>query len=75
MKQVAGGGNNQTWIKPYWASGGILLWGPNIASENLESWRKHRRVMGPAFNSQTYVQPLNLYPPPPPFAFADGGVC
>jgi hypothetical protein len=58
MKQVAGGGNNQTWIKPYWASGGLMMWGPNIASENLESWRKHRRVMGPAFNPQTFVQPF-----------------
>jgi len=29
-------------------------WGPNILSSNNEDWRRFRRIMGPAFNTQTY---------------------
>lgn len=31
------------------------LWGPNLAASNGEQWRKHRRVMGPAFNAKLCV--------------------
>ena len=32
------------------------LWGDNVASmEGGESWRRHRRIIGPAYNSQLYV--------------------
>uniref|UniRef100_A0A0W0GCJ7 Cytochrome P450 n=1 Tax=Moniliophthora roreri TaxID=221103 RepID=A0A0W0GCJ7_MONRR len=30
------------------------LWGTNLAASNGEAWRKHRRVMGPAFNVKLY---------------------
>ena len=29
-------------------------WGLNIVSANHEDWRRYRRIMGPAFNTQTY---------------------
>ncbi|KAK1228955.1 hypothetical protein PQX77_007995 [Marasmius sp. AFHP31] len=32
----------------------LRLWGPNLAASNGEQWRKHRRVMGPAFNAKLY---------------------
>ncbi|KAG8835897.1 hypothetical protein FRC18_012192, partial [Serendipita sp. 400] len=54
LRQVAGGGSNRIWVKPDWASGALMLFGRNLISENLESWRRHRRVMQPAFNAKTY---------------------
>jgi cytochrome P450 len=29
-------------------------WGPNLVSSNKDDWRRHRRIMGPAFNTSTY---------------------
>jgi cytochrome P450 len=29
-------------------------WGLNLVSSNNEEWRRHRRVLGPAFNAATY---------------------
>ncbi|KAG8833851.1 hypothetical protein FRC17_009968 [Serendipita sp. 399] len=54
LRQVSGGGSNRIWIKPDWASAAVLLFGRNLISENLESWRRHRRIMQPAFNPKTY---------------------
>ncbi|PVF94766.1 cytochrome P450 [Serendipita vermifera] len=54
MRQIAGGGSNHTWIKPEWASAGLMIFGKNLISENLEGWRRHRRVLQPAFNNKTY---------------------
>ncbi|KAG8833850.1 hypothetical protein FRC17_009967 [Serendipita sp. 399] len=54
LRQVAGGGSNRIWIKPDWASGAVMLFGRNLISENLDNWRRHRRIMQPAFNSKTY---------------------
>ncbi|KIM25188.1 hypothetical protein M408DRAFT_331296 [Serendipita vermifera MAFF 305830] len=54
LRQVAGGGSNKTWIKPDWANGSLLLYGQNLATENLEGWRRHRRIMQPSFSRSTY---------------------
>ncbi|KAH7919052.1 cytochrome P450 [Leucogyrophana mollusca] len=35
-------------------SAAFLFWGPNIIAADREVWRKHRRIMGPAFNNETY---------------------
>ena len=32
------------------------LWGMNLLSAERETWRKHRRIMGPAFNNNLYVR-------------------
>ena len=31
------------------------LWGVNLAAAEKEVWRRHRRIMGPAFNNKMYV--------------------
>ncbi|KAI5123187.1 hypothetical protein M0805_003954 [Coniferiporia weirii] len=55
-RQVAGGGPNSPWIKPREFSKALLLWGMNLAgAEGGDLWRRHRRIMGPAFNSKTYA--------------------
>ncbi|THU93650.1 cytochrome P450 [Dendrothele bispora CBS 962.96] len=53
-RQVASGGHKSCWIKPEEASQALLLWGMNLAASEGETWRRHRRVMGPAFNSKLY---------------------
>ncbi|KAJ8517940.1 hypothetical protein ONZ45_g4933 [Pleurotus djamor] len=53
-RQVAGSGRNSGFVKPEYASEGFLLWGMNLIAANGNMWRKHRRVMGPAFNNNLY---------------------
>ncbi|PAV19758.1 cytochrome P450 [Pyrrhoderma noxium] len=54
-KQVVSGGPGSSWIKPKEYSKALLLFGMNIAAaEGNEVWRRHRRIMGPAFNNKTY---------------------
>ncbi|ESK87774.1 cytochrome p450 [Moniliophthora roreri MCA 2997] len=49
-KQVEAGGARGLFFKPDSSSMALRLWGTNLAASNGEAWRKHRRVMGPAFN-------------------------
>ncbi|KAF4564657.1 alcohol dehydrogenase [Pleurotus pulmonarius] len=54
-RQVIAGGHKTSFIKPEEASQ-ALLYGirlPKLAAEG-DTWRKHRRVMGPAFNNSLY---------------------
>ncbi|KAF8068982.1 cytochrome P450 [Lyophyllum atratum] len=53
-RQVAAGGHKSSFIKPEAASQAILLWGMNLVAADGEMWRKHRRIMGPAFNNKLY---------------------
>ncbi|KAG6812865.1 hypothetical protein H0H92_015793 [Tricholoma furcatifolium] len=53
-RQVASGGHKTSFIKPESASRALLLWGMNLVAADGETWRKHRRIMGPAFNSKLY---------------------
>ncbi|KAH0580883.1 hypothetical protein H2248_012042 [Termitomyces sp. 'cryptogamus'] len=53
-RQVVGGGHKSNFIKPQSASQALLLWGMNLVAADGDTWRKHRRIMGPAFNNQLY---------------------
>ncbi|KIM47101.1 hypothetical protein M413DRAFT_64094 [Hebeloma cylindrosporum] len=53
-RQVAGGGHKSSFFKPENASRALLAWGMNLVAADKETWRKHRRVMGPAFNNNLY---------------------
>ncbi|PPQ65337.1 hypothetical protein CVT26_000052 [Gymnopilus dilepis] len=53
-RQVAIGGHKTSFVKPRDMSRALLLWGMNIVAADGELWRKHRRIMGPAFNMDLY---------------------
>ncbi|KAF9010234.1 cytochrome P450 [Cyathus striatus] len=53
-RQVVAGGHKTSFIKPETASRALLLWGMNLIAADKEMWRKHRRIMGPAFTQQLY---------------------
>ncbi|KAJ7468034.1 cytochrome P450 [Mycena latifolia] len=53
-RQVAAGGNRSSFIKPLSSSGVFLSWGMNLAASDGHVWRKHRRVVGPAFGTELY---------------------
>ncbi|KAK2462366.1 hypothetical protein APHAL10511_005672 [Amanita phalloides] len=55
IRQIAPSGPNAGFIKPLIGSRALLLWGMNIFSANGETWRRHRRVTGPAFNNNLYA--------------------
>ncbi|KAJ3761578.1 cytochrome P450 [Lentinula raphanica] len=52
-RQVASG-NRTVFFKPSWSARALLLWGMNLFAAEGDVWRKHRRVMGPAFNNELY---------------------
>ncbi|KAH8110759.1 cytochrome P450 [Phellopilus nigrolimitatus] len=55
-RQIVAGGPGSPWFKPQEFSAALLLWGMNLAgAEGGDLWRRHRRIMGPAFNSNTYT--------------------
>ena len=31
------------------------MWGPNVFSESGEQWKKHRKILQPAFGPRTYA--------------------
>ncbi|KAG7441096.1 cytochrome P450 [Guyanagaster necrorhizus] len=53
-RQVASGGHKSDFIKPQEASRILLGWGMNLVAADGEVWRRHRRIMGPAFNNDLY---------------------
>ncbi|KAJ7719189.1 cytochrome P450 [Mycena maculata] len=53
-RQIAAGGHRSSFIKPESASGAFLSWGMNLAASDGAMWRKHRRVVGPAFGIDLY---------------------
>ncbi|KAJ2933973.1 hypothetical protein H1R20_g3142, partial [Candolleomyces eurysporus] len=54
MRQVAYGSHRTGFEKPEEMSEALLFWGQNLVAADGDAWRKHRRVMGPAFNSKLY---------------------
>ncbi|KAK0458101.1 cytochrome P450 [Desarmillaria tabescens] len=53
-RQVASGSHKSDFIKPSSASRILLGWGMNLVAADGEIWRRHRRIMGPAFNNDLY---------------------
>ncbi|KDQ59781.1 hypothetical protein JAAARDRAFT_632566 [Jaapia argillacea MUCL 33604] len=41
--------------KPEISSLGILEWGRSVFSENGDQWKRHRRILSPAFSSSTHA--------------------
>ncbi|TDL22841.1 cytochrome P450 [Rickenella mellea] len=55
VRQVVAGGPHSHWVKPFEFSQSVLFFGMNlIGADGGELWRRHRRIMGPAFNQNTY---------------------
>ncbi|KAJ6595776.1 cytochrome P450 [Mycena vulgaris] len=53
-RQVAAGGHRSSFVKPAAANIAFLTWGMNLAASDGQMWRKHRRVVGPAFGTELY---------------------
>ncbi|KAJ6449337.1 cytochrome P450 [Mycena sanguinolenta] len=53
-RQVIAGSHKTSFYKPDWASQALLIWGMNLVASDGQMWRKHRRVLGPAFNGELY---------------------
>jgi len=53
-RQISGGGARNIFIKPAASHASLLRWGMNLVASNGETWRKHRRIMGPSFNNRVY---------------------
>ncbi|KAK0237713.1 cytochrome P450 [Armillaria nabsnona] len=53
-RQVASGGHKSDFIKPEAGSQILLGWGMNLVAADGDVWRRHRRIMGPAFNNDLY---------------------
>ncbi|KAJ7359262.1 cytochrome P450 [Mycena albidolilacea] len=53
-RQVIAGSHKTSFYKPPSASQALLLWGMNLIASDGQMWRKHRRIVGPAFNNELY---------------------
>ncbi|KAG7095474.1 hypothetical protein E1B28_006213 [Marasmius oreades] len=53
LRQVSSS-QKSCFIKPETASRTLLLFGLNLAAADGDVWRRHRRIMGPAFNTKLY---------------------
>ncbi|KAJ7033726.1 cytochrome P450 [Mycena alexandri] len=53
-RQIASGGHRSSFIKPPGSNEAFSQWGMNLAASEGLMWRKHRRVVGPAFNTELY---------------------
>ncbi|KAK0474149.1 cytochrome P450 [Armillaria novae-zelandiae] len=53
-RQVVSGSHKSDFIKHENASKILLGWGMNLAAADGDVWRRHRRIMGPAFNNDLY---------------------
>ncbi|KAF7318973.1 hypothetical protein HMN09_00233300 [Mycena chlorophos] len=53
-RQVVVGSHRSKFFKPEMSSQALLLWGMNLVGADGATWRKHRRVVGPAFNVDLY---------------------
>ncbi|KAJ6517309.1 cytochrome P450 [Mycena vitilis] len=54
VKQLLVNESKTRLIKPGWLTAPLLLWGQNVISANGEVWKRHRRIMAPAFTTETY---------------------
>ncbi|KAF8675334.1 hypothetical protein AX14_005122 [Amanita brunnescens Koide BX004] len=54
IRQVTVPGPKSSFGKPEYASGPFARWGTNLFSADGDEWRKHRRIVAPAFNTKLY---------------------
>ncbi|KAF8345233.1 cytochrome P450 [Amanita rubescens] len=54
MRQIAHNGPDASFIKPDVVGAALRVWGMNLFSANGDTWRTHRRVVGPSFNNALY---------------------
>ncbi|KAF9529863.1 cytochrome P450 [Crepidotus variabilis] len=54
LRQVAGGGHKTSFAKTESTANIMLVWGMNLLASDKEIWRKHRRIVAPAFNTKLY---------------------
>ncbi|KAJ7485346.1 cytochrome P450 [Mycena latifolia] len=54
VRQMAAGGGRSDFFKPASSSVPFVEWGMNLFAANGHIWRKHRRVVGPAFGTELY---------------------
>ncbi|KAF8068991.1 cytochrome P450 [Lyophyllum atratum] len=55
MRQVVSGEQRTSFRKSKESNQVLIKWGHNLASaSDMDMWRRHRRVMGPAFNNKLY---------------------
>ncbi|KAF9525621.1 cytochrome P450 [Crepidotus variabilis] len=64
-RQSIGGGHKTSFAKADQFQPALLYWGMNLVAADKEVWRKHRRIVGPAFNNSVYEmvwkETLQLY--------------
>ncbi|KAF9553104.1 cytochrome P450 [Agrocybe pediades] len=53
-RQVITGAHKCSFFKHENSTQAFLLWGMNLVAADGDTWRKHRRIMGPAFNNALY---------------------
>ncbi|KAJ7472303.1 cytochrome P450 [Mycena galericulata] len=53
-KQLLAGEGKTQLFKPRWIVAGLLLWGDNLLAASGDMWKRHRRIVAPAFTSETY---------------------
>ncbi|KAF4618306.1 hypothetical protein D9613_011546 [Agrocybe pediades] len=53
-RQVITGAHRCSFFKHENSTQAFLLWGMNLVAADGDTWRKHRRIMGPAFNNALY---------------------
>ncbi|KJA21380.1 hypothetical protein HYPSUDRAFT_67727 [Hypholoma sublateritium FD-334 SS-4] len=53
-RQVSANKGMKTFEKPDSANAIFIQWGMNVFAANGEVWKKHKRIMGPAFNNKLY---------------------
>ncbi|PFH48659.1 hypothetical protein AMATHDRAFT_49320 [Amanita thiersii Skay4041] len=58
-RQVVGGGANSSFIKNEAVNKPFTPWGVNLSAAEGELWRKHRRILGAAFNNRLYEHVWN----------------
>ncbi|KAJ7429468.1 cytochrome P450, partial [Mycena galericulata] len=54
MKQLLNNESKTRLVKPTWLTSTLLLWGDNLFSANGDMWKRHRRILAPAFSTATY---------------------
>ncbi|KAF5314662.1 hypothetical protein D9611_007187 [Ephemerocybe angulata] len=54
LRQIAFGSHRTDFAKPEEMSQALLFWGQNLVAADGDTWRTHRRVVGPAFNTKLY---------------------